>query len=225
MNDTNINNVPKISAEQLKEKIIEVFSYDKGKRYRKVNRTAFMDDSGKEYVCCSISKLYPKNPNPYWYGLNFNHFEKMKKIGGGYYIFGCMQHNKAYAIPLKVIEENIEHLNYTKTSSAFYWHIFINFTENGAILKLKKGMSDLNIEKYSFEVKVMNNAKFETDSTTDNEMAVDEMDGIIFGKIESDESEKMNNDGDNSEHGKESQEKSSIWWMVGVGALAFFLLK
>ncbi len=242
--DLMITNVPKMSAEQLREKIIKVFSSKKGESYRKVNRTAFINESGKVYVCSSISKLHSSNPNIYWYGLNLNHFERMKNTGDGYYILGCMEDNKAFAIPLYVIEKNIKYLNHTNKKGSFYWHIELSLTKKGTILKRNKSVSDLNIEEFSFEVGAVDDVEFETNATfvinetDDTEMAVDTMEGIKFKKANAITPRKINIANNDYSGGKKPlqnsiqkpsknpSKKSYIWWIIGgIVIWAFFLNK
>jgi hypothetical protein len=138
---------------ELREKIIKTFSAKKGVRYRKMGQIAFVDESNKTYICCPISKRYDgASRDFYWFSLKRNHLEKMKKIGDGYYIFGCLGHDKAYAIPLNTINENIRHLNFTENENDFYWHIFLDVTRNGMVWRLTHGASNMNIEKFAFEV-------------------------------------------------------------------------
>ncbi len=245
------NATPMMSAEKFREKIIKAFSSKTGESYRKVNRTAFINESGKVYVCSSISKLHSCNPNIYWYGLNLNHFERMKKADDGYYILGCMKDNKAFAIPRNVIEKNIKYLNHTNKKGSFYWHIELSLTKKSTILKRKKSVGNLNIEEFSFDVGAVDDAEFETNATfvinetDDTEMAVDIMEGIEFEDIDDIEFKKANaitprkinitnndySDGKKplqnpiQKPSKNPSKKSYIWWVIGAIVIWGFFYK
>ena len=143
---------PKNEIEKLKQEILNAFFTERGTEYYKSNHNAFIDEFDKLYVCCAISKKYPKRASPYWYALNRKHLERMNEKGDGYYIFGCTDYTRAYAIPLNIVNEVIDYLRFTEKDKSFYWHVDLNLTDEGMVLKRPIASGNLNIEKYAFKI-------------------------------------------------------------------------
>jgi len=146
------NNTPRSQIEEKKQEILNVFFAERGSEYYKFNSGAFIDEFDKLYVCCAISKRYPKRANPYWYALNRKHLERMNEKGDGYYIFGCMDYSRAYAIPLDIVNKNVEYLRYTEKDKSFYWHVDLSLTDEGMVLKRPIASGDIYIEEFGFEI-------------------------------------------------------------------------
>ncbi|MDC0398686.1 hypothetical protein OAN59_03205 [Alphaproteobacteria bacterium] len=138
----------------LKNKIIHVFSGNREQNYKKEKGSAFIDEFNKTYVTCSISKRHPiKRSYPYWYALRRKHLRRMREVGTGYFIFGFMDREEAYAIPLNIIEENLDYLRFTDNGEKdFYWHIDLIPMSNGMVMRLSSRDDNLNIDNFSFKL-------------------------------------------------------------------------
>ena len=49
-------------------------------------------------------------------------------------VLGCMDRDEAYAIPYRVLSDNLENLNVTKRDDGkYYWHIVMTILENHSL--------------------------------------------------------------------------------------------
>jgi hypothetical protein len=140
----------RLDAKRLK--IIETFFKKRSEIPVKIGKAIFESESKSTFACCAVSKNYETRANPYWYALNKKHLEKMKGYGEGYCILGCMDRELAFAIPLNVLEENIEFLRYTEKEKTFYWHIDLDLVDGKTVLKRPIARGDLDIEEFAFVV-------------------------------------------------------------------------
>ena len=137
--------------DQKRADIIDALTRKTGAKLIKKSRALFWDATHEARVACSISKRYPKS-YLYWYAYHpeWNEF----LVGGksSYLVLGCMDLNVAFAIPLKIIEENLHALNTTTTSKKTYWHIHIVETrEDGYAIPLHEG-EYLSIEPFKISI-------------------------------------------------------------------------
>ena len=116
---------PVANIDEKRQEIARRFFENLGVEYRKISRTNFVSEDGKIGICCSISKRYKRDYQPYWYALHLKWIDFMKQHEKGYFILGCMDRNEAFCIPFNVVSENIENLNTTKKDDKQYWHIVL----------------------------------------------------------------------------------------------------
>jgi hypothetical protein len=66
-----------------------------------------------------------------------------------------MDRNEAFAIPLKLLEEQLGNLNQTVAGEKYYWHIYLRIDGSGMNWKMLKAPS-IPLSKMSFVVTPQN---------------------------------------------------------------------
>jgi len=141
---------PRFELEKRRIEIVDKFFEQHELSYQKLGRASFISENEELYVCSAISKKYETRSTPYWYALHEKPLTEMSKYTNGYYLFGCMDINKACALPLKFIKKTIVDLRTTDKDGHRYWHIDINVIDEKMVLKTSNNV-DIDIEEYSFE--------------------------------------------------------------------------
>lgn len=89
--------------------------------------------------------------HPHW--LEFD-----RQAKDGYLLFGCMDRNPAFAIPLSLIDKHLADLNVTELSTAVkegarYWHIQFGFDDQNRLCpNLSKVRKKIDLSPYAFDV-------------------------------------------------------------------------
>lgn len=100
---------------------------------------------------CSISKRYEgKGQNPYWYAYHPQWDDFLEGVDRAYFVLGCMDLERAFAIPRDVIRSILPKLHRSIRDAGEYWHIHL-VEKNGDIeLLIPNQTSDLPLEQYAF---------------------------------------------------------------------------
>ena len=99
-------------------------------------------------IACTVSKRYPKG-NPYWYAYHPSWREFLSQSKRGYFVLGCMDLNRFFAIPAEVMEEKVPQLNVTESGKQRYWHIQLRECEDGDIEMIIPHRESLHLENYA----------------------------------------------------------------------------
>jgi hypothetical protein len=80
-----------------------------------------------------------RSSEPYWYANHPQWDEFLRDGQQSFFVLGCMDLGVAFAIPRKIIYENLAGLHTTTTEKNTYWHIHIGEpTEHEFVLLLPK---------------------------------------------------------------------------------------
>jgi hypothetical protein len=116
-----------------RQKAIESFSALKEKELIKRSRTFFWSADKELRVCCTVSKRYEGEYQPYWYAYHPK-WDDFLSDGEGYLLLCCMDRNDAFAVPQSWLVENKHNLNSTERSDgSIYWHIALTMLSEGAL--------------------------------------------------------------------------------------------
>jgi len=98
---------------------------------------------------CSISKRYEGRSTPYWYGYTPEWHAYLAQSSRSFCVFGCVDRERAYAVPAKEMERVLPDLN---RSGDRHWHIFLDDNEQeGLDLVLKTGVR-VSLNKYELSL-------------------------------------------------------------------------
>jgi len=116
-----------------RQRAIDSFSALKGKELIKRSRTFFWSADKELRVCCTVSKRYEGDYQPYWYAYHPK-WDDFLTDGDGYLILCCMDLGAAFAVPHSWIAENKQNLNATeKPDGTCYWHIALTTLNDGSL--------------------------------------------------------------------------------------------
>lgn len=140
---------PTDEIEGKRDSILKRFFSAHGSGYKRITRAQYVSETDVRVVC-SISKRYKRDYQPYWYAFHPNWLEFLQTGADGFLILGCMDRDKAYALPVGVVSAHLDKLNKTEKPDRFYWHVAL-LLEGGALyLNMSKTGDKLSLEPFSF---------------------------------------------------------------------------
>ncbi|HEY0149015.1 MAG TPA: hypothetical protein VGB70_08410 [Allosphingosinicella sp.] len=99
---------------------------------------------------CSISKRYEgKNQNPYWYAYHPQWDAFLKDADRSFFVLGCMDLNRAFAIPRRALLPILPNLHQTQREQGAYWHIHLTEEKGGLAMVIPGAVSGLSLEQFS----------------------------------------------------------------------------
>jgi hypothetical protein len=105
----------------------------KGKELFKRTRTFFWSKDRHLRVCCTVSKRYEGEYQPYWYAYHPK-WDAFLSDGEGYLILCCMDLDSAFAIPRSWFAKNLDNLNTTeRPDGQHYWHLALTTLPDGTL--------------------------------------------------------------------------------------------
>lgn len=137
--------------QEKREDIIKSFGSQQGTVFVRTSRALYWDTTHETRLVCTISKRYAARASyPYWYAYHPQWDEFLREGANSFLVLGCMDLGFAFAIPWRVLHENLDGLNTTTTKDErTYWHIHLTELDPGsyAILLPKKSKT-LLVEQY-----------------------------------------------------------------------------
>ena len=139
--------------EEMKERAIKGFSAVKGVELVRRSRSYFWSADKQVRACCTVSKRYDNDYQPYWYAYH-PPWDEFLRESEGYLIFACMDMNSAFAVPQGWFAENIGNLNMTEREGGrSYWHIPLTTLDDGALaINLTKVGRKYSLEAHRFSL-------------------------------------------------------------------------
>jgi hypothetical protein len=129
------------------ETIIFALSKREGIQLFQKSGSSFCNEDGTVRAVCAVSKRYPTDP-AYWYGYTPQQNEFLSNGKTSFYVLGCMDRNRAYAIPHEKINKLLQYLNRTGDR---HWHIHL--MENaGGKLELLVPKAETKVAIAEFEI-------------------------------------------------------------------------
>ena len=136
-----------------REVAIEAFAALRGTNLLKRSRTFFWSHDRQLRVCCTVSKRYEGDYQPYWYAYHPK-WDTFLAEGEGYLILCCMDLDVAFAIPQTWFAQNKDNLNSTeKPEDRLYWHIPLTTMADGSLaINLSKIGQKYRLDPYKFSL-------------------------------------------------------------------------
>ncbi len=139
--------------EEMKDRAIKGFSAVKGIELVRRSRSYFWSADKHLRACCTVSKRYDNDYQPYWYAYHPKWHEFLRE-GDGYLIFACMDLESAFAVPQEWFAENVANLNTTeREGTRSYWHIPLTTLDDGSLaVNLTKVGRRYSLEPHRFSL-------------------------------------------------------------------------
>jgi len=139
--------------EELKDRAIKGFSAVKGIELLRRSRSYYWSADKQLRACCTVSKRYGTDYQPYWYAYHPK-WDEFLKVGDRYLIFACVDMESAFAVPQKWFAENLANLNTTeRKESRSYWHIPLTTVEGGGLaVNLSRVGRKYSLEPHRFSL-------------------------------------------------------------------------
>jgi hypothetical protein len=141
--------------DQKRGQIVNAVGDKIGSTLIKKSRALFWDSTHEKRVACTVSKRYIKRAsNPYWYAYHPAWDDFLGEGKESFFVLGCMDLSFAFAIPLKVLRENLNALHTTTTERSTYWHIHLVEMQSGDYaMLLPKRSHQLRLTEYRIDIK------------------------------------------------------------------------
>lgn len=132
----------------IRSKIIEELGKTKSVSLIARSRALFWTNDKSIRVACTISKPYTKGSD-YWYAFHKKWLDFLKDGVEGLYVLGFVDERKFLAIPVAVVEQNIDKYYKTTQNGNLYWHILVDKTPDGYSLNIPGGKA-VNISQFAY---------------------------------------------------------------------------
>ena len=124
----------------------------------KISKKAYMTKDKKKGYVFSSSKSYKLiNRNKYWFAYRKKSTEDIVGCEEQYCVFGCKDDKEVICMPVSVMEERTDAMNYSvdDTGNISHWHVVFNRYANGFMTQLlsRPDVKEVEIDKYKVEVK------------------------------------------------------------------------
>ncbi|MEZ5831191.1 MAG: hypothetical protein R3D05_08415 [Dongiaceae bacterium] len=141
---------PKAILDEVRKNSIAALAQREGVSLIAHKRAQFWSGDKTVRAVCPVSKRYQSGG--YWYAFHPHQRAFISEAVNGYLLLGCLDNDFTYALPSKVIEEVIPHLNTTENENRKYWHIHLQRTDSGYQLLVPKKGQKLNMKKFEIRV-------------------------------------------------------------------------
>lgn len=133
-----------------KDEIIRKFSEKLQSVLVKKKNSLYSDQSGEIHVVVSISKLYQRSENFYWYAYHKEPQRSfLKESKKGFMLFGMIDSDNAFAVPFSILENHWDEFYTTvKKNGKEYKHIFIYKTDIGFLMRIGKIGTEIKLSDY-----------------------------------------------------------------------------
>src|SRR5262249_4103251 len=138
-----------------RSKILDALARRESKSFVKRSRALYWDTSHACRAVCTVSKRYTKKgATPYWYAYHPSWDAFLGEGQNGWFVLGCLELDRAFAIPLSVIRAALAKMNTTeKPDGGLYWHVkLLEPRPNQYALQLPKISGQLALEEYALGI-------------------------------------------------------------------------
>jgi hypothetical protein len=130
---------PQNTIEQVRLKTVDALNLSLGSNLVRKRQALFEDRDKSIHACITVSKRYDDKLQPYWYAFHPKWDEFLSNAASGYIVFGCVDRDEAYAIPLATMRGYLPSLNQTvRPDGAMYWHVKLAENGDGVVLFASK---------------------------------------------------------------------------------------
>lgn len=133
--------------EEFKQVIADRMSNKLGVSF--LRRRSFFE-SGQKRFCVAVSKLY-ENRNFYWYAYHPRQRNFLEEVDEGYFVLGCLGIDKAFAIPVKTMNEFSIDMATTSPKgddAKKYCHVFIKDEKDRYFIWVSTTQTEFNLSEY-----------------------------------------------------------------------------
>lgn len=137
-----------------RDEIVAALSHREQTPLIKKSRALYWSADRRTRAVFTISKRYVRKGGPhYWYAYHPQWDDFLREGMRGHLVFGCMDRNGAFVIPVEVFRPLMEALNVTSNESgSHYWHVQLTEAPSGkvALLVPKQNVS-VELSQYELD--------------------------------------------------------------------------
>lgn len=151
---THQERTPQNTIEDVRTRAIDALNRHLGSNLVRKRQALFEDRAENIHACVTVSKRYDDKLQPYWYAYHPKWDDFLAASKSGYMVFGCVDRNEAFALPVREMRRFLPSLNQTiRTDGAMYWHV--KLTEEGGTAKLFASKTGERFELSAFALKLI----------------------------------------------------------------------
>jgi hypothetical protein len=144
---------PQTKIEHVRVKAVEALNRKLDSNLVRKRQAMFEDKEAGINACITVSKRYDDKLQPYWYAFHPKWDQFLQASAKGYMIFGCVDKDEAYAVPLSKMREFLPSLNQTiRPDGAMYWHVKLSETDSGMVMFASKTGEKFDLSQYSIQL-------------------------------------------------------------------------
>ena len=133
--------------------IVEALGARDGVHLLQKSRAQYWNSARNVRAVCSISKRYEgKSQNPYWYAYHPQWDDFLGAAESAYFVLGCMDLDRAFAMPRDVIRSVLPKLHQSIRDSGNYWHIHLIEKNGGIELLIPNSSGGLTLEQFGVPI-------------------------------------------------------------------------
>jgi len=144
---------PQQKLDDVRLKVAEALNLKLGANLIRKRQALFEDKEGSVRACITVSKRYDNALQPYWYAFHPKWDAFLEGAQHGYMVFGCVDRNDAFAIPISEMRKILPSLNQTiKSDGSVYWHVKFADFSTGLVLFASKTGEKFSLQNYRVEL-------------------------------------------------------------------------
>ena len=148
-NDTLEKKVPKFTPVAFHQKCVDRIEKHLDTTLIKQTRTQYSLADGSLSMICMVSKEHVRSgQSGYWFAFHTHQRDILQKAEKAYIAFGCGSEELILLIPAKDFIEWIDGLNMTVKEERKYWHVYVVYDGDKALLIRKKEYDAVDLTKY-----------------------------------------------------------------------------
>lgn len=135
-------------------RILDALQRREATTFLKRSRALFWDASHSKRVVCTVSKRYAEHTSAYWYAYHPTWNTFLAEGETSWLTLGCMDLDRAFAIPYAAIQAHLPLLNTTERADGTrYWHVKIVEPKRGTYaLLLAKVNGHLPLDPFAIDL-------------------------------------------------------------------------
>ena len=102
--------------------------------------------SGKRFII-AVSRFYGEPSADYWYGYNTNQQSHLAEVEEGYFVLGCLDTGRAFAVPATEMNRMARHMNTTSRGYVNH-HVFIRSEGERIFIYINRDQPELDIRRF-----------------------------------------------------------------------------
>jgi hypothetical protein len=149
-NDSDDKDTPKLKPVAFHQKCVDRIEKHLDVTLVKQTKTQYLSSDESIALICAISKEHDKGGKKgYWFAFHPHQKDILQKSEKGYVAFGCGSEELLFLIPAEDLIQWTDRFNTTQKNDRYYWHIYILYDGNQAMLICKAGYDSIDLKKYT----------------------------------------------------------------------------
>jgi hypothetical protein len=140
------------AIQALRDSIVAEISREHGVSLIKKSRAMYWTSDHSFRIACAVSKKYDSG-NDYWYAFHPSWLEFLEAGASGYFVLGCVDLNRVFALPVKDLKDILPKFNKTeRADGGMYWHVKLDVSSSNRVLLNVPKFEPIDLEDFSISL-------------------------------------------------------------------------